>query len=85
MTYKKKTPAELRAYRARSTIKHGTASRYTNCQCRCGACKKAWRIAHLKYMHRNPQQQDRHRKYMAEVHAHNRAKKVGICILEVMP
>jgi hypothetical protein len=46
------------------TIPHGTAGGYTNHKCKCDDCREAWRISHLAYMHRHPEQQERHRNYM---------------------
>lgn len=43
----------------------GTPGGYTNHRCRCERCREAWAIAHKAYMHRNPEQQRKHREAQA--------------------
>ena len=74
------TKWQLRLKRAKTSIPHGTASRYINLLCRCLLCKKAWREAHLRYMHSHPEQQLRHRLYMW--HKNNSNKTNGVLVLD---
>lgn len=53
--------------------RHGTVNGYRNLSCgkqsdgsrrkACGPCKEAWRVKHLEYMYRHPEQLERHRLY----------------------
>jgi hypothetical protein len=40
--------------------RHGTLNGYTNHGCHCDLCTEAHRVAHLDYMHANPEQQEKH-------------------------
>lgn len=46
------------------SLKHGSASTYTNHRCRCELCRKAWAAAHLDYMNRKPEQRKKNAERM---------------------
>ena len=41
--------------------RHGSTNGYLNHRCRCVRCRAAWADWHLRYMHANPEQQERSR------------------------
>jgi hypothetical protein len=40
--------------------RHGTRNGYDNLGCHCPACTEAFRIAHLEYMHSDPERLRKH-------------------------
>ncbi len=57
--------------------RHGTSNGYLNLSCRCQRCRDAFAKQHYDYMHRNPEQQEKHRRRMRERYAANREKKAS--------
>lgn len=54
--------------------RHGAGTNaYTNYGCRCEPCKSAWAAAHLDYMHRTPEQQEKARQRTRAYNARRRA------------
>ena len=55
--------------------RHGTYNGYINLGCRCEPCREAHRVEHLRYMHAHPAQVERHREYMRDRRAKQRAER----------